>query len=169
MVTNAKAPPGLLRQAASKTREVLDGVQEEPLTPDLFKQFFELFYSAADTDRHGIENLLQVQPGFAVRFRTAASAFRLIDDDYSETLFVKYGEGAGQLGILKAQGPERWLMRKLQRHAVNIPKWDMSRLVLEGQVQELYPGLFVQITDTLYDSKVGVVTEEDSPAPSLIA
>ena len=45
----------------------------------------------------------------------------------------------------------------------------MTRLVSEGEVKELYPGLFVQITDTLYDSKIGVVTEEGSPAPSLIA
>jgi len=147
-------PPGLMHQAASKTREVLHGIQEDPLTPNRFKQFFDLFYGGAETDKHGVEELLKVQPpDFAVNFRSAARAFRLIDDN-SDTLFVKYGEGTELIGILEAQGAERWLMRKLQRHAVNIRKWEMARLVSDGEVQELYPGLFVQITDTLYDPRI---------------
>lgn len=152
-------PPGLLRQAAQKTRQVLHGVEDDPLTPERFRRFFTEFYGDAETDKRGIEDLLAVQPGFAVSFRTAAAKFRLIDDDYSDTLFVKHGKGAELLDLLAAKGPERWLLRKLQRYAVNLPKWDITRLQAESQIAEPYPGMFVQTVDTLYHTKMGVLPD----------
>ncbi len=161
-VPPTEPPPGLLRQAAAKTRQILVGVVDDPLTPERFGQYFTQLYASAETDRHRIGELLEPQAGLAVSFRTAARTFHLIEDD-SDTLFVKFAHGAELIDVLLSQGPERWLMRKLQRYAVGIRKRDMARLVADGQVEELYPGMFVQVTDTLYDERTGVRTTGDPP------
>jgi len=155
------APPGLLRQAAQISVSLLSGGTSNVLGRDLAKQFFEhLYVRAPSLDKHGIHELLtQDAREFQIQFRTAAAKFKLIDDSAYQTILVRYGGNDALLGMLEKEGPQRWLMRKLQRYSVNIPKRIFAQLEQQGDVKESknLPGIFVQVDDTLYDKSLGVV------------
>jgi CRISPR-associated endonuclease/helicase Cas3 len=87
----------------------------------------------------------------AVQFRSAADAFRLIDDKESS-------HGGGALRRTKrsidkllatrlaAEGPQRWLMRKLQRYTVTIRQsaWP-TRCWRKASLTLPMPGLYMQL------------------------
>ena len=54
-------------------------------------------------------------------------------------------------------------MRKLQRYSVNLPKSVVQRLLENGEVLEIYPGIFAQDAHTLYDPDLGVVIDSETP------
>ena len=71
---------------------------------------------------------------------------------------MKYGE---LMARLKKEGPQRWLLRKLQRYGVSIYQRDLQRLEGLGDIEPLggdFPGLYVQSfgNDVLYDRVLGI-------------
>jgi len=46
-------------------------------------------------------------------------------------------------------------MRKLQRYTVNLRRNEALPLLNQGDIEEIMPGLFVQVSDWLYDSSLG--------------
>ncbi|CAH1905638.1 CRISPR-associated helicase Cas3 [Candidatus Nitrotoga sp. HW29] len=155
------APPGLLRQAAQISVSLLSGSISNVLGRDLAKQFFEhLYMRAPSLDKYGIHELLtQDARDCQIQFRTVAEKFKLIDDSAYQTILVRYGDNGMLLGKLEKEGPQRWLMRKLQRYSVNIPKRLFAQLAKQGDVREIGQGLYVQVGDTLYDKTLGVVID----------
>lgn len=153
------APPGLLRQAAQISVSLLSGSVSNVLGRDLAKDFFEHFYVRVPTlDKHSIHELLtQDAHECQIQFRTVAEKFRLIDDSAYQTILVRYGDNDVLLGKLEKEGPQRWLMRKLQRYSVNIPKRLFAQLENQGDVREIWQGIYAQVGDTLYDKSLGVV------------
>ncbi len=166
------APPGLLRQATQISVSLLSGNESNVLGRGLAKRFFEhLYVRAPSLDKHGIHELLtQDARNCQIQFRTVAEKFRLIDDSAYQTILVRYGNNDTLLGKLEKEGPQRWLMRKLQRYSVNIPKHVFAQLERQGGVQESkkLPGMFIQVGDTLYDKTLGVVVD-GSIAPDNLA
>jgi len=152
------APPGLLRKGEDACRSVLHGVTTEPLSRTRFKQYFERLYHDCNLDEHGIGKLLQVDGNeLAVNFRSAAERFRLIADDDSAPIVVRYGAEADTLlKLLRKNGPERWLMRKLQRYTVSLHRTQTIAILHRGDIEEILPGLFVQASDWLYDPVLGL-------------
>ena len=165
------APPGLLRKGESACRRVLYDVTDPPLSRAHFSQYFERLYFDCSLDEHGICGLLAVDGReLAVSFRTAADKFRLIDDEDSVPIIARYNdESTLLLNTLRKQGPERWLMRKLQRHTVNLPRRQAEQLRNLGDVEELIPGLFVQVNDALYDPVLGLLADGAPTRATLIA
>ena len=164
------APPGPLRRAADTTVSLLSGSSDPPLTRDLFSRYFEHFYMRAPfLDKHGITELLTPQGGnddpLKVQFRTAAQRFRLIDESGYRSILVRYGDSPVLLGRLQKEGPERWLMRKLQRYTVSLPEWQFQKLLAKGDVFEVYPGIFAQTADVLYHPQLGVLLDDTNPDP----
>ena len=155
------APPGLLRHAAQITVGLLSGNASSVLGRDLAKQFFEhLYVRAPSLDKHGIHELLtQDARDCQIQFRTVAEKFRLIDDSTYQTILVRYGDNDVLLGKLEKEGPERWLMRKLQRYSVNLPKYLFAQLEKQGDVREIWQGIYAQVGDKLYDKSLGVVID----------
>ena len=167
------APPGLLRRAADTTVSLLTGVDDNPLTRDLFRRYFEHFYMRAPfLDKHGITDLLTPQGSgddqLKVQFRTAAQYFQLIDDSGYRSVLVRYADSPGLIGLLQKDGPERWLMRKLQRYSVSLPEYQFQKLLGNGDVYEVYPGLFAQTADVLYHPELGVLVDETNLDPSTL-
>jgi len=164
------APPGLLRQAAQISVSLLSGGESNVLGRDLAKQFFEhLYVRAPSLDKHGIADLLTRDArDCQIQFRTAAEKFRLIDDSAYQTFLVRYGDNDVLLGKLENEGPQRWLMRKLQRYSVNLPKWLFAQLEKQGDVREIWPGIYAQVGDKLYDKKLGVVTDGEISPDDLV-
>ncbi len=98
-----------------------------------------------------------------VRFRDAADKFRLIDNADAGIVIVRYpvgdsGDVDQWIAMLERDGPQRWLMRKLQRYGVTIYQHDIRRLLTQGDIREIgtCPGLHVQVSDVLYDCLLGL-------------
>ncbi len=176
------SPVGLLRKAEDACRSILYHQSEHPLARSRFASYFEKLYYACDLDANGINKLLEVDgKTLAVNFRKAAEKFKLIANENSAAVIVRYKEKADLndsdspeiekwLNTLKRDGPDRWIMRKLQRYTVNISKKDVERLLAQGDIEELFPGLYGQVSDLLYHDQLGLVTEGLLPTtPALIA
>lgn len=159
------SPAGMLRKAEQAAVSILAGGSVDPLSHDSFPRYFASLYARVDTDKHDIVDLLTAGAGQAeVAFRTASSRFRLIDDQEQRQVFVRYGEGGRWLDVLQAAGPERWLMRKLQRYCVSIHSRELHALLRSGDVTEFSPGIFAQTSGGLYDSTIGLLTSVPDPA-----
>lgn len=158
------APLGLLRKGEDACRSVLHGHTGKPLERALFARYFEKLYHACDLDAKGIGELLKVDgQTLAVNFRTAAEKFKLIQDEDSAPVIVRYrgldgndGKVDELLNTLRKHGPERWLMRKLQRYTVTVHTREVMKLLLQGDVEEAIPGLYVQVSDWLYHPDLGL-------------
>jgi CRISPR-associated endonuclease/helicase Cas3 len=89
----------------------------------------------------------------------------LIEDEDTATVVVLYTQAKDDMGMLlaslDAKGPERWLMRKLQRYTVNIRKRVADKMLEQGSLKtSVVPGLYVQVgASGLYDDKLGLYTE----------
>jgi CRISPR-associated endonuclease/helicase Cas3 len=162
------APPGLLRTGEDACKSVLHGHTGEVLDRNLFGRYFERLYHNCNLDAEGIGKLLEVDGGtLAINFRTAAERFRLIKDGDTVPVVVLYRGRDGKdgtidslLGSLRKEGPQRWLMRKLQRYTVNVRLRDAGRLRDQEDIEELIPGLFVQVNTMLYHPITGLQTED---------
>lgn len=163
------APPGLLRMAEQATRILWEALPPEadPMGVERFAEFFRRLYGDADLDAKDVCNLLRAGKVGDVNFRTAAERFRMIDEAEGATVFVRYKRNADDdaidvlLNTLKKEGPQRWLLRKLQRYGVSIYQRDLQRLEGQGDIEPLggdFPGLYVQSfgNDVLYDRVLGI-------------
>ena len=160
------APRGLLLTGENACRNVLHGVTDQPLTRARFAAYFERLYYGCELDKEDICGLLEVEGStLSVNFRSAAEKFRLIADENSLPIVVRYRGANGEddsidkwLATLSKNGPERWLMRKLQRYTVNLRRNEAMPLLNQGDIEEIMPGLYVQVGDLLYDTTLGLVT-----------
>ncbi|MEM5787057.1 MAG: CRISPR-associated helicase Cas3' [Syntrophobacteraceae bacterium] len=155
----SRPPAGVLRQAAEIGAQLLGEPGIDPLAPERFMKFFRELYWIQGADRLDARNILRdlkADPLFRISFRTAAANFKLIDDKAQAPVIVTYGdEGAKLVAKLTHLGPERWLLRKLQRYVINLPGFLHRRLCDEGGIREVHPGIFVQGHGALYDEDLG--------------
>jgi CRISPR-associated endonuclease/helicase Cas3 len=154
-------PPGLLRKAESKAREVLAGHQGDHIDLTLFSKYFDLLYKQGvnSLDRHDILGLLgRDARRMAIQFRAAAERFRLVDESGYYPVVVGWGRGAALIQLLQLHGPERRGMRLLQRFTVSVPARQLRKLQTAGDVEEVLPGLFVA-KPGLYDEETGLRTD----------
>jgi CRISPR-associated endonuclease/helicase Cas3 len=170
-VPPTKAPPGLLSLGRDLCRKLWHDLPAQPLALPLVQRYFEHLYSdAPSTDKHGICELLKLEPclkdnTLPVNFRSAAEAFKLIDKDDAATVLVRYYSPAAKqdvnalIGLLEKEGPQRWLLRKLQRYGVSIYQHQLKALLTAGDIAEVAgcPGLYVQREgwDGFYDPIMG--------------
>jgi len=158
-VPPGQAPPGVLRQAAEIGRRLLSVADVDFLAPERFTEYFkELYWLRGERlDKYSV--LKDLEPDFELKFsfRTAARKFRIIDESLYEPILVRYGKkGDGLVETLIKKGPERWLMRRLQRYVVNVPKYILNRLIENGEVEEIYEGIYVQSKIGHYDEVLGL-------------
>ncbi len=153
---STEAPPGHLRQAAGLGRQFLISEADDPLSPERFESFFRQFYwiQGPRLDAHGILADLANHPRLEVNFRTAARNFRIIDEASQAPVIVRY-HNDDLLNLLEKREPERWLLRSLQRSVVNLPRYLHTRLLGEGAIREVHPGIFVQGHGALYHDELG--------------
>ncbi len=168
-------PAGTLRKAADACCSVLHSQTGDPLARQLFEPYFHQFYAHLELDKHDITGLLKPaatrDDPLAVNFRSAADRFRLIDDVQAPVVVLYRGPDGTDatvdalLGLLKKDGPERWLMRKLQRYTVSLRHAEAERLLARGDLNLAMPGLYVQANDLLYDPLLGLRSDDQPLAP----
>lgn len=155
-------PPGILRKAADTALCMFRSGVVDPLDHSVYKRFFSsLYWKVNSLDSEGIIALLKPDlPEIGIQFRTASTKFRLIDDKAQKTVLVRYGEGDRLISTLRAKGPERWLLRKLQRYAVNVYSGDFIKMMEQGAVEEITPGVYAVTTRIQYDDNIGLLIDE---------
>ena len=161
-VPPSKIPVGYLRQAAEIGRRLVSDKTNDLLAPEMFERFFkEVYWLQGDNlDKHGILKDLAPDNEFRFSFYTAAQKFKLIDDKQYAPVIVCYEEGEKFIEQLKRIGPERWLMRKVQRYVINLPKYLHTKLRNEGAVMEVHPGIFVQEYGAMYHNDLGFCADK---------
>ena len=154
-------PAGHLRQAAQISRLLLEEGAEEPLAPERFEKFFREFYwmRGRNLDKENIMGLLKNDAELKISFREAAWKFKLIDEASQAPVIVRY-RNDDLLELLERGKPERWLLRKLQRLVVNLPRYLHGQLVASGAIREIHPGIFVQAHSALYHAELGFCPEK---------
>lgn len=161
-VPPSKIPVGYLRQAAEVGRRLISAKTNDLLALEMFEQFFKEIYwlQGNNLDKHDILKDLAPDAELRFSFYTAAQKFKLIDDKQYSPVIVCYEEGENLIGLLKKKGPERWLMRKLQRYIVNLSKYVHTKLRNEGAVMEVHPGIFVQEYSAMYHDDLGFCADK---------
>jgi CRISPR-associated endonuclease/helicase Cas3 len=159
-VPPAPPPPGHLRRAAEVARRVLAVRDSDPLSPAAFVRFFRELYWLAGSgrDAYGVLGDLCPNGPLEFAFRSAAREFRMIRDEY-QPVIVRFAESPALIAELRAHGPSRELLRRLQRYTVTMPRRSHGELVVRGDIEELSPGVFVQVRPGLYRDDVGFVAE----------
>jgi CRISPR-associated endonuclease/helicase Cas3 len=152
----SRIPVGHLSQAAEIGRALLTAHGDAALAPKMFEEFFRQFYwlRGDRLDRENILILLGNDAQLRISFREAARKFKLIDESSQAQVIVRYDNGE-LLERLEREQPDRWLMRKLQRYVVNLPRRLHGQLVASGAIREIHPGVFVQAHGALYDNNLG--------------
>lgn len=162
------APPGLLRKGEDTTRELIAIPNYAPETPDAFKRYSAHYYASINDDGESwwrdrfVKN---VNPDGNVQFRTAGQEFQLIKDE-TVPIVVCFNNSGKLIDKIRFAGPNRQLMRALQRFTVHIRPDVAKRLQSEGRIEEIQGGIFVQNDTHLYDSQIGLDIYSDSYDPS---
>lgn len=97
------------------------------------------------------------------QFRDAATAFQMIDGTIFVPVIVRYDGSEKLIKSLYEIGPKRFVMRKLQRFTVNVPRSRLSELLEKGMIVELPisgekampSGIYVQTGPSAYREDVG--------------
>lgn len=163
-----ESPRGELRQSEYSLADLLDrpgGV--DPDDAQSFPDYFHALHRRARDLGTSFERLLGVPVPLEFRngptnrpepmhyqFREAAAAFQMIPDQ-SVSILVRYGGNDALLDELRAAGPHRLLMRRLQRYSVSVPRGALFSLLERGFVEEMHSGIFVQTMPSLYSETFG--------------
>jgi CRISPR-associated endonuclease/helicase Cas3 len=166
------APTGLLRKGEDASRSVLSGAGSLELASTFYKRYFETFYkSVNDFDKSKfVQRLVSGAEGALFQFRSFAQDMRLIDDNIQRGVIVYY-EGRENSSIklidqLRRNGPESWLMRKLQRFIVNIPMRVADQLAMGDHIEDIH-GYYVQKSTGLYQRGYGLLPDPQTWAQEL--
>ncbi len=162
-----KAPPGILRKASETATRMLQSGLEDPTDNAAFAPYFsELYWKANSLDGKKIMELLTpAPPDYGIQFRSAAEAFQIIDAGVQKPLLVPYGEGEKLIQTLKTKGPERRLLRKLQRYVVNVYSDQFYTLQNRGSIEEVSLGIFALTCTVEYDNNIGLLIDEMPTTP----
>lgn len=155
-----------LVRAAQATRSVLGAARPDALPPELFSEYFRHWYAQFQTDEKQVLPMLRASPDFDLRLRSAADAYRLIDDQDQVAVVVPYAPEAGPdermaqaLGALKAGSAERWHLRVLQRVVVQARRREVQAGLAHGDFSEPLPGWLVLNDDQRYSLRFGLLAE----------
>ena len=147
-------PPGFISQ--TNNARLAMGKQHDWFAPEAMTAYFQQLYSRIESfDKAHIKDLLYKQE---MRFETAASEFRLIDDK-TTSVIVNWKDSMDIVERLKLEGPTYCLMKALSQYSVNVRERDMKKLFGMGAIEELFEGVFVISDKNFYDDQVGLVLE----------
>lgn len=165
-----KPSRGLLGKAAESAVSLLteySGQTLESVSPAMFTRYFDAFYGRLNSlDKAGINELLRPAGDLSdCQFKTAALKFQMIEEGDTFTVFVKFdNQSSALIDKLETMGPERWLMRKLQRYTVTLYGYQFRPLLDSQNIREVWAGIYAQNTDTLYDPLLGLKLSEEAPS-----
>ena len=155
-------PPGHFRLAADKGAEVM-GHHPDPLSPESVEHYFRLLFwqAGADLDR---ENILTLLSETAKRgdfpFREVAERFRLIKDGQQAVIVPQNEEAARLADSLAFAEHAGGILRRLQRHTVQVHPTILSSLVAGGAVEMVAEKYAVLRNTDIYRDDLGLCPDD---------
>jgi CRISPR-associated endonuclease/helicase Cas3 len=73
---------------------------------------------------------------------------------------VRYQHGNELIDRIKEHGPDRIIMRKLQRYVVNVSINEFNKLRLSGAVEEIHPSMYALSSELYYSEEFGLLLDE---------
>jgi CRISPR-associated endonuclease/helicase Cas3 len=162
------APPrGTPRRAMEITESLLREAEGslDLSDPSIFETYFRMLYFGENLDSRQIQTLRE---GF--NFATVGREFKLIEDGFTHTIIVPYGDANERLDTLRNLGPNRATLRGLQAFTVSIYSDAFARLSKAGALDEVSEGIFTLTAffQQLYSQEYGLVVG-DEPSPDVQA
>jgi len=155
-------PPGAYRTATGLARAVLGKGDLDPNSAQAARDYFAQLFNTVNLDRNEIQACRK-----RLDYPETAQRFQMIDDD-TVSVVVRFGtedqvrrleETLDHVG--RHQGSPRLLMRSLQPYMVNLRRKRAERLLREGLLSEVVPGLLLWLG--AYDRQRGLVTDDMRP------
>jgi CRISPR-associated endonuclease/helicase Cas3 len=152
---------GYLSSVAQSGREIAPEF-EDILSPAAVQKYFQLHYwkhrGENNWDKTTDQGVMRCFPAplreIAFDFRTAAERFRLIEEQ-GQTVFVPYGtQGQKLIDRLRSDGPDRRLLRQLQRYSVTL--YDQLFRAMSPDIEMIHGQYSALINQSAYDEKLGV-------------
>jgi CRISPR-associated endonuclease/helicase Cas3 len=155
-------PRGTPRRAMEVTETLLReaGGRLDPSDPQLFEKYFRMLYFVENQDVKGIQTLRQ-----EFNFASVGREFKLIEDGFTKSVVVPYGEAERHLRDLR-RALTREALRRLQPFVVNIYPDAFARFSEAGALEEVIDGIFVlsKPYENLYDRTFGLTTGDEPQA-----
>lgn len=170
----------MIQHAADRCREVMPDHLEDLLAPGAIESYFRLHYWQvggddgrgwdAGRDRRSIMQCFSPDRRILLhaQFRTAAEAYRLIDDAQTPVI-APFGAFGGNLieslqWMTEKTEPRhlRDFDRRAQRYTVGVFDRGLRTLIEHGVVWE-HLGRFYLVNDAAYDEKLGLTFEQVGP------
>ena len=176
----SKIPEGTMHKAEGSFKELWN-TQPDLQKPESYRRYSQLFISKLNSTREiknsqngqtvdVLKSLSVCGVPINVSYRTIGENLHWIDDEYSVPVVTIYDEkGAELIDQLRAEGPNKTLMRQLQRYMVNIPRNKADMLLKTGEIQMLDCGILVQNDSFLYSEEYGLNLFRDDKTPLKIA
>ncbi len=134
--------------------------------PSTMTEYFRQLYCRKESfDKKDIKHLLY-KPS-EICFATGANAFHLIEDS-AVPVIVCWKDSLELVNHVLQGGSSYTLMKKLAQYTVNICEADFKKLMGMGVVSEKKEGLFVVEYQQQYHPKLGLLTDNNWAAESLI-
>ncbi len=159
--TQTRIPPGLLRQSADITREVVTPNSDITDT-DIITQFFsQLYWSQGENlDSNRILEKTTDIIGIDFPFRKIAKEYKLIKTDYVNLIIPYNNKAKDLIEKLRYTREGRQILRQLQQYIIQIPARQFNELYKTGAIEiikEIYP---VLIKNNLYNKNMGLYYED---------
>ncbi|MBK6659593.1 MAG: CRISPR-associated endonuclease Cas3'' [Proteobacteria bacterium] len=155
-----------LVRAAQATRTVLGVIRPAVLPPALFTEYFRHWYAQFNSDEKQVLAMLRPSPDFSLQLRSAATAYRLIDEADQVAVVVPYESSAGDderrlqaHAALVAGNAERWHLRMLQRYVVQARRHEVQAGLARGDFVEPLPGWIILRDEQRYSTRYGLLAE----------
>ncbi len=157
------SPIGHLRKGEQATRALLSSHGPAvALTPAGFRRYFDLLYASTDLDEFNIVRLL-ADGAFRGEFpfRTVGALFQMIAKDGSGTVLVGYDQHARKLlDDLDRIGPDKKLLRRLQRYTVSVHQGHVQKLLATGEIREIVSGVYALVDNDRYHPRFGLLVDD---------
>lgn len=156
-------PRGYLGATAATARELLSDF-DDLLSPAAVRRYFELHYwnqgagQPKETrwdDAHVMQCFPEERGRFYYDFRAADERFRFIDDA-THSVIIPFQAGAKLIEQLRRDGPNRGLLRRLQRYTVGLHDYPYGALLAAGDIEILESGYGVLTNNSLYSNQLGL-------------
>jgi CRISPR-associated endonuclease/helicase Cas3 len=163
-----KPPPGVLRAGLEATEALLRESEGEldPEDPATMERYFRYLYFTQPLDNAGIQMERE-----HFNFVETGRKFQVIEDEFTATIVVPYGDSEARLQEVRAHGATRDDLRALQRFSISVYPDTLARLEAAGAIEEIVPGVYALSAPYrhLYDEKFGlVVGDEVRPDPTML-
>ena len=161
----------------ARRRRAFDAVamREDLFAPACVQAYFRALYASCPSldEENILRDMRADNPPHTVpdhfRFATVARCFRFIAEQ-TESVVVEYAEAAPLVRQLEDEGPSPAIMRKLQRHTVQVYPHELAVMQRDGRIETVRGFLHVLRGGLGYDDKLGlsVSLEQGLPVEDLL-